>query len=68
MASIIEQHNDENGIIWPLSVAPYHVSIIIANMKDETQITLAEKMHEELENMGIEVFLDDRNERCWSKI
>lgn len=67
MASIIEQHNDENGIIWPLSVAPYHVSIIIANMKDETQITLAEKMHEELENMGIEVFLDDRNERVGVK-
>ena len=67
MASIIEQHNDENGIIWPLSVAPYHVSIIIANMKDETQITLAEKMHEELENMGIEVFLDDRNERAGVK-
>ena len=67
MASIIEQHNDENWIIWPLSVAPYHVSIIIANMKDETQITLAEKMHEELENMGIEVFLDDRNERAGVK-
>ena len=67
MASIIEQHNDENGIIWPLSVAPYHVSIIIANMKDETQITLAEKMYEELENMGIEVFLDDRNERAGVK-
>ena len=67
MASIIEQHNDENGIIWPLSVAPYHVSIIIANMKDETQITLAEKMKEELENMGIEVFLDDRNERAGVK-
>ena len=36
-------------------------------MKDETQITLAEKMHEELENMGIEVFLDDRNERAGVK-
>ena len=38
MASIIEQHNDENGIVWPLSVAPYHVNVIPVNIKDEEQI------------------------------
>ena len=42
VASIIEQHNDENGIIWPLEVAPYHVSVIPANVKNEEQATKAE--------------------------
>lgn len=67
MASIIEQHNDENGIIWPLSVAPYHVSVIIANMKDEAQKSLAEEIYANLEKMGVEVLLDDRNERAGVK-
>ncbi|MGL5244630.1 MAG: proline--tRNA ligase, partial [Sarcina sp.] len=67
MASIIEQHNDENGIIWPLSVAPYHVSLIIANMKDENQVEIAEKIYIDLKNKGIDVILDNRNERAGVK-
>lgn len=67
MASIIEQHNDENGIIWPLSVAPYHVSVVPVNMKDEEQVAIAEKLYEELQNAGFEVLLDDRNERAGVK-
>jgi prolyl-tRNA synthetase len=67
MASIIEQHHDENGIVWPLSVAPYHVSVIPANVKDEEQIKVANKIYEELINMGVEALLDDRNERAGVK-
>ena len=67
MASIIEQHHDENGIVWPLSVAPYHVSVIPVNVKDEEQIKVANELYEELKAMGVEVLLDDRNERAGVK-
>ena len=67
MASIIEQHHDENGIIWPLSVAPYHVSLIPVNVKDEQQTKVANELYEQLISMGVEVLLDDRNERAGVK-
>ncbi len=67
VASIIEQHNDENGIIWPLEVAPYHVSVIPANVKNEEQATKAEEIYNELRKMGVEVLLDDRKERAGVK-
>ncbi|VIN80549.1 prolyl-tRNA ligase [Clostridioides difficile] len=66
-AAIIEQHNDEKGIIWPLSVAPYHVVIVSANMKNEEQISIAEKIYNDLQAMGVEVLLDDRDERIGVK-
>lgn len=67
VASIIEQHNDENGIIWPLEVAPYHVSVIPANVKNEKQATKAEEIYNELRKMGVEALLDDRKERAGVK-
>ena len=67
MASIIEQHNDENGIVWPLAVAPYHVSVIAVNVKDEEQVKIATKLYEDLKSMGVEALLDDRNERVGVK-
>ncbi|AFS79293.1 proline--tRNA ligase ProS [Gottschalkia acidurici 9a] len=67
MAAIIEQNYDENGIIWPLSVAPYQVLVTIVNIKDAEQVALGEKLYEELSNLGIEVLLDDRNERAGVK-
>ena len=63
MASIIEQHHDDNGIIWPLSVAPYHVSVIPVNIKDEAQMKIANKLYDELRKIGVDAILDDRNER-----
>ncbi|EGT5044055.1 proline--tRNA ligase [Clostridioides difficile] len=66
-AAIIEQHNDEKGIIWPLSVAPYHVVIVPANMKNEEQISIAENIYNDLQAMGVEVLLDDRDERIGVK-
>lgn len=67
MASIIEQHNDESGIIWPLAVAPYHVSLIPVNIKDEAQMKVAEDLYKSLIKLGVEVLMDDRNERAGVK-
>jgi prolyl-tRNA synthetase len=63
MASIIEQNYDDNGIIWPMSVAPYHVIIIPVNVNDSNQMELADKIYFELKTSGVEVVIDDRNER-----
>lgn len=67
VAAIIEQYHDDNGIIWPLSVAPYHVIITVVNTKKEEQIQLGERLYKELNSRGIEVILDDRNERAGVK-
>ncbi len=63
MAAIVEQYHDEHGIIWPVSVAPYHVMVTLCSINDETQKAMAEKLHDELEAAGVEVVLDDRDER-----
>ncbi|WP_265446579.1 proline--tRNA ligase [Acetivibrio straminisolvens] len=63
MAAVIEQNNDENGIIWPISIAPYHVIVIPVNTTDSVQMELAEKIYAQLQESGIEVMLDDRDER-----
>ncbi len=63
MQAIVEQHHDDNGIIWPMSVAPYHVIIDLVGIKDETQIALAEDLYGRLIKAGVEVILDDRDER-----
>lgn len=67
LAAIIEQHSDENGIIWPMSVAPYHVAVIPVNVKDEAQSKLAEEIYNELIAKGVEAVLDDRDERAGVK-
>lgn len=67
VAAIIEQHHDENGIIWPLAVAPYHVVVVPVNVKKEEHLENAEKIYEELKAAGVEVLLDDRNERAGFK-
>ncbi len=67
IAAAIEQFSDENGIIWPVPIAPYHAIVVPVNTKDETQLNLAEKVYEELKAQGIEVLLDDREERAGVK-
>ena len=57
LAAIIEQNHDENGIIWPMPVAPYEVMITVVKVKDDVQMELAEKMYDELVEAGIEVLL-----------
>ena len=63
MAAVVEQHYDDKGIIWPVAVAPYHAIITVIKAKDETQAALAEKIYDELQAAGVEVVLDDRDER-----
>ena len=63
LAAIVEQHHDENGIIWPMSVAPYHVIITLVKPDDEVQAAVAAKIHDALAEAGVEVLLDDRDER-----
>jgi prolyl-tRNA synthetase len=67
MATIVETHHDDNGIIWPISVAPFHVVITVVQMKDAKSIEVAETIYEELTNNGIEVLLDDRDARAGVK-
>jgi len=67
LAAVVEQHHDENGIIWPMAIAPYHAIITLVNINDETQKALAESMYKELLNAGVEVLLDDRDERAGVK-
>ncbi len=67
IAAVIEQNCDENGIIWPMSMAPYHVTVIPVNTKDEQQVALAEDIYNKLLDAGIETLIDDRNERVGVK-
>ena len=63
MAAAIEQNHDAAGIIWSLPLAPFHVVVVPVNWSDERLRTTAERLHDELEARGIEVLLDDREER-----
>ncbi len=66
-AAAVEAHYDEHGIKWPISIAPYHVVIVPVNIKDELQMKVANEMYEKLQSAGIEVVLDDRDERAGVK-
>ena len=61
--SAVEQSYDKDGIIWPAAIAPYHVIITIPNVTDPNQVKVAEQLYQELQAAGIEVLLDDRDER-----
>lgn len=67
MASVIEQNNDEKGIIWPMEIAPYHVIIVPVNVLDETVMNIAQNIYKKLLESNVEVILDDRNERAGVK-
>ncbi|MCK5001251.1 MAG: hypothetical protein KAS23_17025, partial [Anaerohalosphaera sp.] len=62
MASAIELYNDSNGIVWPMSIAPWEVIITMAGDADEI-VEAGEKIYEQLTKCGVEVLLDDRNAR-----
>ena len=63
LAAIIEQHHDEDGIIWPVSVAPYHAIVTLVKPKDEEQAKVAEEIYQSLLAAGVEAVIDDRDER-----
>ncbi len=64
LACIIEAHHDDNGIVWPISVAPFHVEIVVLTGKQpQGELETSEKLYVELKAEGIDVLLDDRDER-----
>lgn len=67
LAAVIEQSHDDDGIIWPMTVAPYQVVIIPVNDREPELLAAAEKIYAELNARGVEVVLDDRGERAGVK-
>ena len=67
ISAIIEQHNDEKGIIWPKEVAPFQVHLVCVDVKKQEQLELSEKLYAELTSAGYTVLYDDRAERAGVK-
>ena len=63
MAALAEQHSDEHGLCWPINIAPYPVAIVVIAKKDEQQMAAAEQLYAQLQAAGVDVMLDDRDER-----
>jgi len=67
MSAAVELYNDEAGISWPHSIAPFHVVLTVVNIKDQQLVEAAERVYEDLSRSGIDVLLDDRDERAGVK-
>ncbi len=67
LSAAIEQHHDDDGIIWPQSLAPFDVVVTITNMKQDDLREAGEKLYQELQQAGFDVLLDDRDERAGVK-
>ena len=67
MAAAVEQHHDEGGIVWPIVIAPFSVVVVLVAVKDTNQCAAAEKIYADLAARGIDVLLDDRDERAGVK-
>jgi prolyl-tRNA synthetase len=67
LAAIVEQNHDDFGILWPKALAPYTVGLVIINTKIELQNTTGEDLYQQLLQAGVEVLLDDRDERAGVK-
>ncbi len=67
VAAAIEMHHDDNGIIWPMSIAPFQVLVLALDPRDEQVMKTASEIHDKLDKAGIEVLLDDRDERAGFK-
>ncbi|SFP08628.1 proline--tRNA ligase [Salibacterium halotolerans] len=67
LAAVIEQHHDEDGLIWPRSVAPFDLHLLVLNSKQEDQAELGESLYDNLRQQGYDVLFDDRNERAGVK-
>lgn len=67
VAAVAEQHNDENGIIWPKEIAPFLVHLVPVNYEDQDQKELADALYQQLMDKKIDVLLDDRKERVGVK-
>ena len=63
----VEQHHDDAGICWPVSIAPFQVIVVVANVQDATQLALGESLYGSLQSAGVDALLDDRSERAGVK-
>lgn len=63
LQAIIEQSHDANGMIWPMAVTPFHVHVCVLDIRDETITNWVQELEQQLTAQGIEVFVDDRDER-----
>src|SRR6185436_3806771 len=63
LAAAIEAFHDDKGIIWPMSIAPFHVVICALDMREQAVTSLSQKLHDELGAAGVDVLLDDRDAR-----
>jgi prolyl-tRNA synthetase len=67
MSAAVELYNDQAGISWPASIAPFHVVLTPVNIKDQELLGVAERIYDDLGKAGIEALLDDRDERAGVK-
>ncbi len=67
LAAIVEQHHDDFGIIWPKALAPFQVAVVVINTKVDAQVEAGNALYDQLTAAGIEVLLDDRDERAGVK-
>lgn len=67
LAAYVEQNNDDKGLKLPASIAPYEVCIVVSNIKDEQQTEIANQIYNKLIKVGVDVLLDDRDERLGVK-
>ncbi|HEU4894355.1 MAG TPA: His/Gly/Thr/Pro-type tRNA ligase C-terminal domain-containing protein, partial [Acidimicrobiia bacterium] len=63
MAAVVESNFDDNGIVWPVSVAPYELLITVIRPDDEPTMAVANRLYDDFHKSGVEVLLDDRDER-----
>ena len=64
IATIVETHHDDAGMIWPTSVAPFEAVITIVSVKDDASVAGAEALYAELTQRGVDVIIDDRDARA----
>jgi len=63
MVAVAEQSADDKGLVWPINIAPYEVAIVIIDPKNNTQLEIGHQLYNNLKNIGVDVILDDRDER-----
>lgn len=67
MAAVAETHHDENGLIWPMAIAPYEVVLTVVKVDHEESMAVAERLYDDLQSAGVDVLLDDRDGRAGVK-
>jgi len=67
MAAVAETHHDENGLVWPMVIAPYEVVLTVVKVDHEESMAVAKQLYDDLRDAGVDVLLDDRDGRAGVK-